>query len=791
MQGFLLNPTGDASAPAVGEQSSDGNQYFQEPEDVLVGREDAEKELVSRLFDVDMEENLRVISVVDKEALGKTALARRVYKRLDIRQHFQCRVWLHVCKEFTHKDRLIMILKQIPIHKLVDVELMREEELRQMVFQTLMKFRFLIVLDDECMVDIWLELLRCFADSSNGSRVILTTRDPDVASKADPWSPPLNLRPLTKDGSWELLLLRNRKLGNEPDLNNFKEGILEICQGLPPAILLLGGLLSNIDSSQWSGVIQDLRFREHQSPALLKNVALMSFEKLPPDLQFCLRYFALFPKAYEIPKRRLLQLWLAEEFDEVEPVRNISEDEANKYLDELVSRNMIERATRKSDGSPKTYRMPSFLYELLPRAEGARFHSHRGRSECGSEDSEKFIVKRFADQFGVESTPKSHIRNLRSYVSFYAEKRGTSNRELGMLLKKMINGGRVLCLLLKVLDLEGVYKPPLPEKLGELRNLKYLGLRWTALESCPASIGDLSCLEAIDLKHTSITTLPSAIWKAKKLRQLYMSELSIQKPFKLSSTNQLQTLTGLSIGSKDPTEYGLDTVTSLRKLGLTCHSKSKEATARCISKLHQLQTLNLRSRDAFGQRLDLVLSPMKDHESLSKLYLFGVIKDGDIGNLPRNLKILTLSMSKLEKDPMQELGKLTQLNILRLFSGSYSGEGMTCDRDHFPKLSVLKLWNLKELKKWTVEEGAMPQLLELEIRRCQQLEKSDGLEQLPALKELILTNMPPEFVENVKQRLGLRRNIVLTNTWEFTPQYVSFLLHVYVLKKHHLSKYIF
>ena len=79
--------------------------------------------------------------------------------------------------------------------------------------------------------------------------------------------------------------------------------------------------------------------------------------------------------------------------------------------------------------------------------------------------------------------------NLCAYISFKAEKQGTSNSEIGTLLKKIIKGrDRVL---LKVLDLEGVYKPQLPKKLGELRNLKYLGLRWTGLDSCPASIGDL------------------------------------------------------------------------------------------------------------------------------------------------------------------------------------------------------------------------------------------------------------------------------------------------------------
>ena len=158
---------------------------------------------------------------------------------------------------------------------------------------------------------------------------------------------------------------------------------------------------------------------------------------------------------------------------------------------------------------------------------------------------------------------------------------------------------------------------------------------------------------------------------------------------------------------------------------------------------------------------------MKGHESLSKLYLFGVIAYKEIGNLPLNLKILTLSMSKLNEDPMPVLGKLRQLNILRLFSGSYLKKKMTCQSGHFPELSILKLWSLEGLEQWTVEEHAMRKLLELEIRRCEKLKSLDGLERLLSLKELVLTNMPQEFVANVRQ--GLRRDILLTNTWEFSP----------------------
>ena len=89
-----------------------------------------------------------------------------------------------------------------------------------------------------------------------------------------------------------------------------------------------------------------------------------------------------------------------------------------------------------------------------------------------------------------------------------------------------------------------------------------------------------------------------------------------------------------------------------------------------------MNTSNMRSK--------FVLSPMKDHQSLSKLLLSGEIKD-QIGNLPRNLNILTLSRSGLTEDPMRVLGKLPQLRVLNLFAESYLGQEMTYHADqNFP-----------------------------------------------------------------------------------------------------------
>lgn len=233
-----------------------------------------------------------------------------------------------------------------------------------------------------------------------------------------------------------------------------------------------------------------------------------------------------------------------------------------------------------------------------------------------------------------------------------------------------------------------------------------------------------------------------------------MDRVSIQKPSNQPPTN-LQVLTGLFIGSKDLGIYGLDRCTNLRKLGLTCHSESALKTAKCISRLVNLHTLKLRSTDLQGQPSNLVLSPIEDHQSLTNLNLNGAIEDHRIGNLPRNLNILTLWLSELTEDPMRVLGKLPQLRVLNLFASSYLGQEMTCHADqNFPELRVLKLWYLEKLELLTVENGAMPQLRELEIRSCEKLRSSEGLDQLPALKELILTYMPQDFVEDARKRLG-------------------------------------
>ncbi|CAL5387063.1 unnamed protein product [Camellia sinensis] len=385
---------------------------------------------------------------------------------------------------------------------------MKENELSIFLFKILMELRFLIVLDDICTNDDWLKFVRPFADAVNGSRVIITTRDSKVVSEVDPWSHPLNLMQLTEEDTWALFL--NKAVpenSSENNLNNVKAEILSLCRGLPMAIVLLGGLLSTVELSEWSTIIDHLLARDHH---FLKCIVDLSYEKLLSRLKLCFLYFVMFPKSYGISTRRLLQLWVAEGFVQTSNEPSIdSQDMAMTCLKELERRNMIEIAERKSDRSPKTCRMSCFLYNIfLTKAEDIGFlHAHRLNSDCTLADSH--IIRRIAGQFfGVKSTSESHNQNLCGglQVNFLglAQKQVTSNTKIGNLLNSLVNKGKSF-VPLKVFDLEGVYKPSLPEKLGQyLKNLRYIGLRWTGLHTFPESIGDLQCLETLDLKYTNM-----------------------------------------------------------------------------------------------------------------------------------------------------------------------------------------------------------------------------------------------------------------------------------------------
>ncbi|KAG8644367.1 hypothetical protein MANES_11G122849v8 [Manihot esculenta] len=177
--------------------------------------------------------------------------------------------------------------------------------------------------------------------------------------------------------------------------------------------------------------------------------------------------------------------------------------------------------------------------------------------------------------------------------------------------------------------------------------------------------------------------------------------------------------------------------------------------ANWVVKLKQLQCLRLKSFDESGQPWDLQLQSLIEHVKLSNIYLVGKLKNQHlVSELPKSLIELTLSASGLVEDPMQALYKLPNLKIIRLLSKSFIGKKMLCSFGGFPKLEILKLWELELLEEWNVEEGALPSLKDLEIRSCRNLKMlPHGLQHVGTLRELKLTKLPM-VSSRIKDNLG-------------------------------------
>ncbi|XP_021716858.1 putative disease resistance protein At1g58400 [Chenopodium quinoa] len=768
----------------------------EEDDSDYIGFKDYENSLKSRLTEKD---GVR-IDVVGRLGSGKTTLVKRIYNCKSIKEQFVCHAWLDVSEEHKLKDLLLKVWNQVNKKRDNELTLLSDGELRDKLCEFLRGKKCLIILDDaRKQPDACRELIEALSlQNMNEYKVVVLNIDESRDGNAKL----IELQPLEENESWELFL---RSLRNEEGIcdisgnASLRDQIVKKCQGLPLNIVLLGGFLSTkkMNSAELTRVFSQANWKN-------TDVWLLSYADLPAHHKLCLLYLTLFPKEFDLSVRRILRLWLAEGF--LQRSSGLGEDLAEKCFDDLVRRNLIKISKFRSDGGPKKCRLPGFQHEQLsPKAEEIRlFHIHQMSSEQTQPPSNKnnknpmetspaepskppsdknnknpmetspaepsiLRVRRIVAYADITDNDfDSDFQNLRSYFSFNCTRYDTPAKGVGNFLRRII-GSRGFGLL-RVLDLEGVYKPILPTTLKYLFQLRYLGLRWTFLDNLPESVGDLPYLETLDLKRTYINNLPSSVWKLKHLRHLNLPQvrldMRIQQPSK-----KLLTLWGIIIDDGCNMENGLGQLNDLRELGITCCQLTRyEDLLKWITSQTHLQSLSLTSKDESGCPSRLELENLSQLHKITHLKLLGKLNRLlNNSEFPPYIRVLTLSVSNLNDDPMRVLSQLKYLSVLRLLAESYCGQKMQCPENGFVNLRVLKLWMLNNLEEWVVELGGMPNIKELEIRSCQQLkELPNKFLERTTLKELILTNMPKDFVEKVGNS-KFEHTILQTNHYEFTP----------------------
>ncbi|OEL21295.1 Disease resistance protein RPM1 [Dichanthelium oligosanthes] len=718
----------------------------------LVGIEDNRRMLTEWLYSDELDST--VITISGMGGLGKTTLVTNVYEREKI--NFPAPAWLVVSQTYTMDALLRKLLMKVGGEQQVstNIEKLDVYDLKEKIKEKLKNRKCLIVLDDVWDQEMYMQMSDAF-QNLQASRIIITTRKNHVAALAHP-TRRLDLQPLSNTHAFDLFCRRtfyNKKDHACPnDLVKVASSIVDRCQGLPLAIVSIASLLSSRPRTYyvWNQMYNRLR-SELSNNDHVRAILNLSYHDLTGDLRNCFLYCSLFPEDYPISRENLVRLWVAEGFV-VSKENNTPEEVAEGNLMELIHRNMLVIMENDEQGRVSTCTMHDIVRDLaLAIAKEERFGTANDYRALILMDKDKNVRRLSSYGWKDNTSLKVRLPRLRTLVSL-----GIISSSPDMLSSILSESSY-----LTVLELQDSEITEVPVSIGNLFNLRYIGLRRTKVRSLPDSVEKLLNLQTLDIKQTKIERLPRGISKVKKLRHLladrYADEkqsefryfIGMQAPKDLSNLVELQTLETVE-ASKDLAEH-LKKLMQLRTVWIDNISAADCANIfGALSNMPFLSSLLLSAKDENEALCFQALKPRSI--DLHRLIIRGQWAKGTL-QCPifqghgTHLRYLALSWCHLGEDPLEMLAPhLPNLTNLRL-NNIRSAKTLVLPEGSFPHLKMLVLKHMLNVNQLVIGKGALPCIEGLYIVSLVELDKvPQGIESLRSLKKLWLMNLHRGFL---------------------------------------------
>ncbi|XP_073142667.1 disease resistance protein RPM1-like isoform X2 [Henckelia pumila] len=740
-----------------------GDALLLEEEEVL-GIEEPKKKLVGWLKHTD--DGLMVISVVGMGGLGKTTLVKKVYDDASVKANFDSHVWVTVSENFNLerllRDMINQLAHEVKLQPPQNLEAMDADEMKEYVYKFLKDKTYMTVLDDVWNIDVWESIRYAFPRNSACGRIIITSRSYHVGNAAcrETCGHMYNLEPLTVDNSKTLFYKKAFPQNScPPYLKEISESILKRCEGLPLAIVVIGGLLAtkNNNFEDWKIFERTIGVElQGNNLKMMNRLLSLSYYDLPYYLKACFLYLSIFPEDELLEKWEVIRLWVAEGFVEEKEGMTL-EEVAETYLNELLKRSLIQIANTDLDGSSFFLRIHDILREYIiskSREQNLFKVTSGGERVYPDKIRHMAIYGRFKER---DEFPK--VKYLRSL--FWLE---FADSKSGLDFHKVLGH----CKLLKVLNLDEAPMETIPKEVFKLYHLKYLCLSRTNVKGIPKAIGNLQNLETLDLEQSEVIELPIEILKLRRLRHLLIGskhyatpELfdwfqGLKMPYEIGSyLTSLQTLHWIDAeetnGIKIVGEVGK--LTQLRRLGIT-KLRREDGRDLCSS---LVKLTNLRWLYISGINEDEVIDLDNYQSSFTLPFLHTIILHGHLEKFPRwvcwlhGLTVVQLWWSRLIEDPLQHLEDLPNLVCLQMGMFAYEGEELIFKGGKFKKLERLSLLKLRGLTSVRVEKDCMSHLKRFDLEECEEMEElPEGIEHLSNLEHVSIAIMSEKF----KRRLA-------------------------------------
>ncbi|XP_057802123.1 disease resistance RPP8-like protein 3 [Salvia miltiorrhiza] len=683
----------------------------------VVGLEE-DVEMLLRLWIIGGEEYMKTVVIKGMIGIGKTTLAREIYNHAAVIKRFERRAWVSNSTYFTLKELLIQLIQQVAVedpqnlHTSSSLENMDNRSLQDMLCQHLQGMRYFIVLDDLPKQMHLTSFLNALPGKDYGSRLLLTShmKHPDI------WHDEVHqMKPLDSNKSWQLFLEtinHGNKLTGEHkfpmDLKHMGKQLLKKCGGLPLAIKEVGKQLVEqkvSGVSEWEQLLESFDFG-----STLKLLEPF-YHKLDPKLEPCLLCMAFFKENTTLRAEKLTAIWVAGGVVD-------TEYKCKAFLDGLVKESVIDVKDKSTE-----YGMNPLLHMLsIQKAEekiGFEVLRKNGNNRAFESPRHHRVIICCRDKFNYSTDQDKHLVSLFFHGGGYFDTSSSYWKSFE---------------LLKILDLEDFGLKILPETIGTLMELRYLGLRNNYLKELSQLLRCLKKLEVLDISQNFMVEVPDIIWEMPSLRHIYMSEVICREPLKIDALRNLETLTYVSVDNWTYELSALKELRYLKKLGIEGLDGNSDVSKLFVS-LAELKKLDHLILRGYRFRSMPCLDELRVLHKLETLKL-----DGLLARLPRsfppNIESLTLVNSCLDEDPMPRLAENdSRLKHLKL-RNAYTGQQMVILPYRFRSLEVLciqELWNLRNIQC----EGSLNCFDKIEIHDCPNLDTlPEAIGSFPFMKEI-------------------------------------------------------